>query len=79
MTNQEIFNNTLEHADLEAVQEALNNHNNGFISREVVIESILFNLGIIDEPISPKINEYEERAQEIVENQINQALEDNKS
>ena len=82
MTNQEIFNNALKYANLEAVQEILNNHNNGFTSAESVIEDILVNFGVIDEPMSPKIkeiNEYEERAQEVVENQINQALEDNKS
>jgi len=79
MTNQEIFNNALKHADLEAIQETLNNHNNGFTSAESVIEDILLNLGVINEPISLEINEYEEKAQEIVENQINQALKDNKS
>ena len=82
MTNQEIFNNALKHADLEAIQETLNNYNNGLVSEKVVIENILLNLGIIDKPISLKlkeVKEYEEKAQEIVENQINQALEDNKS
>jgi len=79
MTNQEIFNNALKYADLETIGAILLAHNTGFTPREVAIEDILLNLGVIDKPVSIKLNEYEERAQEVVENQINQALEDNKS
>ena len=77
--DKQIFSKALKSANLERIQESLNQYNSGLIPEEVAIEDILLNLGVIDKPVSLNIKEYEEKAQEIVENQINQTLENNKS
>ena len=79
MTNQQIFDNAIKNVNLEKIQETLNDYNNGFIPEEEVVEDILLNLGIIDKPISLKIKEYEEKAHDMVKDQINQTLGNNKS
>jgi len=80
------YEHVVETADLELLSDTLHDYQVGLIPREDAIRNILICLGLVDEkPPSPKIKEYdevkeyEERAHDLIQEEIRKAMEGDKN